>query len=671
MSKASASSTTESSVRPPKVSSVALVIDVENEFEKWRLDLENFFSQNGKNLTFAVFNRPADASLYLANLINPASQDRPTPFVVVGISKDPFLLHPFFDQPSLQSFFQADVRKRNSLGMIKILLSEHRTTSSIKEAVNRLQAFRLLNWPVDVDSLRESLETAFDYFQEESQRLVLTKEWDRQNKELESLNTGLEKIVEERTYNIKILKEEEESRLRNIRGFYNFVKTVSLIDNLEDFLMITKKSLRPFSRLGEPYLIVQKKNSSEAKIYYFESNQENLKTISFTPLAAESRLAVYLANAIGRPFLKVVHFPLQVQEGQAVLVFESNLNEPETAILNEWMNERVKPLTIALDRLLIEQEMNEVSFRWEQTFDAFRDPTAIINQKGQVIRSNRPFELSNIKDWQNTTVMADQKIYEIHKYRFMQDMQFIQFKDVTQSRELMSRVHQTEKLSAVGRLAGNIAHELNNPLSGLRSLAQWLITQADEQASLRSDLVEIEKAALRCQKIIKNLMDFSRGHFSEKRDTSLNEVVEMTMPFVKSLLRTHSYQLHLDADQKIYSSPYLLSQVLFNLINNACQAMKEKGSLEISSAYNEKTRSFELSVSDSGPGIAEDLHERIFEPFFTTKPQGQGTGLGLSLSRQIIRSLGGDLVLESTLGKGSQFKILFTQDALIENSHRG
>lgn len=101
--------------------------------------------------------------------------------------------------------------------------------------------------------------------------------------------------------------------------------------------------------------------------------------------------------------------------------------------------------------------------------------------------------------------------------------------------------------------------------------------------------------------------------------------------------------------------PHLMQQVIFNLVNNACQAMRDKGEITVHTHKDEEWAF--LEVKDTGPGIEESIREKIFEPFFTTKDEGEGTGLGLSLSRDFVRQFGGDLECESKTGQGSVFRV--------------
>jgi len=204
-------------------------------------------------------------------------------------------------------------------------------------------------------------------------------------------------------------------------------------------------------------------------------------------------------------------------------------------------------------------------------------------------------------------------------------------------------------------LAGNIAHELNNPLTGLKSLAQVLRSEIKAESQIAQDLFEIEKAAGRCQKIIRNLLDFVYERSHQLSPVNLDELVERTLPFLKTALRMHRLQKDLRAPNFfVLAEPQLLQQVIFNLIHNACQAMQKPGSLTIRTELINQDQ-VRLWVEDTGPGIEPHFIERIFEPFFTTKKEGSGTGLGLSLSKEIIERFHGQIGVESVLNQGASF----------------
>ena len=231
--------------------------------------------------------------------------------------------------------------------------------------------------------------------------------------------------------------------------------------------------------------------------------------------------------------------------------------------------------------------------------------------------------------------------------------------DVTIKNQLKVKSLQNEKMEAIGKLAGNIAHELNNPLTGLRSLAQVLLL-SDANPQLKEDLVEIEKASERCQRIIKNLLDFSKEGDGDVVLFSMDEVIEKTFPLLKTSMRIHRYDLNLKTkDFLAKADPHLIQQVFFNLVNNACQAMTQSGLLIIETSIQQiNDKSYICTeVKDTGPGMSAEIQNRIFEPFFTTKAEGVGTGLGLSISKSIVEKFNGFLKLRSEVGQGTSFYI--------------
>jgi signal transduction histidine kinase len=253
-------------------------------------------------------------------------------------------------------------------------------------------------------------------------------------------------------------------------------------------------------------------------------------------------------------------------------------------------------------------------------------------------------------------------MFEVHAYPIQMEQSessfhmIVHYTDITQSTKLQGQIIQSEKMAALGLLAGNIAHELNNPLTGIKSLAQILISEVGKDHVSFSDLHEIEQAAQRSEQIIKNLLDFSSLHDSQKQKVSLRDVVQKTLPFLKTTMRYQSTQIELEeGEDDVEVEPQLLQQVIFNLVNNACQAMGDTGTLTLSSTI--LSDFVQVSVRDTGPGIPLEIRDAIFAPFFTTKEEGLGTGLGLSMSRSIIEKFGGTLYLNEQWTSGSEFII--------------
>jgi len=254
------------------------------------------------------------------------------------------------------------------------------------------------------------------------------------------------------------------------------------------------------------------------------------------------------------------------------------------------------------------------------------------------------------------------KTFRLHSFPILLENQdrvthvIHQYVDMTDTRDLQGRVVQGEKMAAIGMLAGNVAHELNNPLTGIYSLSDLLLGELDEKSNTYKDLVEVRDAAKRCQTIIKDLLEFSDVGLRKMQVIDLNSVISKTLPLLKMALRNHNCKLSL-AEEILPAEiqPQLFQQVIFNLVNNGCQAMDESGDLFIESV--KESGWAVITIRDTGPGIPESLQDVIFDPFFTTKDEGEGTGLGLSMSRSVIETFEGTLTLNREYTDGSEFVI--------------
>ncbi len=222
------------------------------------------------------------------------------------------------------------------------------------------------------------------------------------------------------------------------------------------------------------------------------------------------------------------------------------------------------------------------------------------------------------------------------------------------------RLLQSEKLAAVGQLISGIAHELNNPLTGVVGWTQYLLSQ-NLAPEMRGHLTTVNDQAQRAARIVQNLLIFSRQHKPERSGVSINSVVENTLALRNYELVVNNIEVHrrLSSDlPSIYADPHQLQQVLLNLIINAEQAMlgaRKSGNLYLKTEAS--TDGVLISVSDDGPGMTPDLLKKVFDPFFTTKPIGQGTGLGLSISYGIVEEHGGRIWATSEPGRGATFYI--------------
>lgn len=218
---------------------------------------------------------------------------------------------------------------------------------------------------------------------------------------------------------------------------------------------------------------------------------------------------------------------------------------------------------------------------------------------------------------------------------------------------------QSEKMAAVGTLSAGLAHEVKNPLSAVLGYAQLSLRKLTQPEIIKKHLETIENETRRCNEIISNLMQFSRQEKGEFSDVSVNEVIRKSVGIVEHQLGLNDVHVNMSLAPdipEIIGNPNQLQQVLMNLAINSQQAMAPDGGTVdiVTSSDDDKVY---ISVSDTGPGISEDVGKKIFEPFFTTKAAGEGTGLGLSVTYGIIQDHKGDIRVERAESGGARFVI--------------
>ena len=222
---------------------------------------------------------------------------------------------------------------------------------------------------------------------------------------------------------------------------------------------------------------------------------------------------------------------------------------------------------------------------------------------------------------------------------------------------------QSEKLASVGQLTAGIVHDVKNPLAVIKGLAEELSEEFSIDPSMKDQLATIRESATKASTIVTDLLKFARQSTPELERRDLRETVEASLRLTEYLARKGKVEVKVDMPPSpvlIWYDAQQIEQVLINLIGNAIQAMKNGGTARIN--LSEAENSIALSVQDNGVGIPEKNLKRIFDPFFTTKPEGEGTGLGLSVSFGIITRHRGQISVDSKPGLGTTFTILLPID---------
>ena len=252
----------------------------------------------------------------------------------------------------------------------------------------------------------------------------------------------------------------------------------------------------------------------------------------------------------------------------------------------------------------------------------------------------------------------NQEIATFGLFTDMRAMQQIE-EDLEQTHQMLM---QSEKMAGLGRLAAGIAHEINNPMSGIMLYANLVQEELGEENPLREDLQTIIHEAERCKVIVADLLEFSHQNTYEMELVDFNDVIQKTLtilqhqPLFQNIVISREMDPHLPA---IYGNSIRLNQVVMNIVVNAAQAMEGKGQIKIVSRTRANKDINEISIKDTGPGIPDELLEKIFDPFFTTKATGEGTGLGLSVSYAIVKEHKGSIRVTSTSQAGTTFTLRF------------
>ena len=362
------------------------------------------------------------------------------------------------------------------------------------------------------------------------------------------------------------------------------------------------------------------------------------------------------------------------------------LGKPEVTLVSLVLAQGV----IALENARLVELLSSAKREWEKTVDAISQAICIVDAHGTVRRANRVFaELIQMpvtaipgRPWlgllppawsdpvaraiaepsaTSVEIRAGERALLLTTIPMAEPgSAVLVFEDQTDRRRLQEQLIQSEKMSAIGQLIAGVAHDLNNPLASVVGFSDFL-AEAGVPASLEEPLQVIRQEAERAATIVKNLLSFARTQEGERVRQPIQPLLDSTLVLLRNQLMAHKVEATLDVEPglpEVEVNANQIKQVFVNLINNACQAIASdapSGRIWISAKRAQDV--IAVSVTDSGPGIPEDVAARVFEPFFTTKPEGEGTGLGLSICQGILKEHGGRISLESRPGSGATFTV--------------
>jgi PAS domain S-box-containing protein len=245
-------------------------------------------------------------------------------------------------------------------------------------------------------------------------------------------------------------------------------------------------------------------------------------------------------------------------------------------------------------------------------------------------------------------------------------------RDITENRKLLDQLHQAQKMESIGNLAGGIAHDFNNILSSIIGFTELALDDAAKGSTIEDSLQEIFTAGKRARDLVKQILAFSRQSEGEIKPLQVDTIAKEVLKFIRSTIPTAiTIKQNINNDSVTMGNPTQIHQIIMNLCTNAAQAMEDRGGiLEVNlndvvmdndsnmEAKGLKPGSYlELTISDTGAGIAPEIIDKIFEPYFTTKEQGKGTGMGLAMVHGIVENYGGKVTVNSTPGQGTLFAV--------------
>ena len=338
--------------------------------------------------------------------------------------------------------------------------------------------------------------------------------------------------------------------------------------------------------------------------------------------------------------------------------------------------------------------------QWETAFDALSEGIAVVDEEGRVRRANRSLaellggplpkligsHLCHELLGQSEALMSllDEarrgerppplvtrsdvlgRTLRINAARIVsstpEQSVVVLVEDVTDQQAMESQLIQSEKLAAVGQLVSGVAHELNNPLTSIAGLSEFLLEQKELGQKDRGHMKVIHEQAERAGRIVRNLLTFARKGPAERTHVDLNELVNRTFMLMSYDLQLKGIEVVKDLATDlpaVLGDHHALQQVVLNLLTNSAQAVAENppGRARTISARTWLDGQVHLRIVDTGPGISPEVRAQLFTPFFTTKEPGQGTGLGLSISYSIVEAHGGHITVEQPAEGGAAFRV--------------
>lgn len=523
--------------------------------------------------------------------------------------------------------------------------------SEILSLFNKVRPFRVLNTK-NIKELQKPIQEALELAQHKKQEQVLYELFQEQNKELKKISETLEDRIEKRQAHLEETRAKLSATNEKNLFLQNGLFTIHNSENRADL---------------------------EKKVTDFLKESFNLDW--FRIFLESSSMSHFLEKH--NP-TKVFRFPLvqnNAEYGQ--LVFARAKGNPFRREEKDFLEQLSQAIALCVERMLQIERNNDLQSQWQSTFNAISDPVCLIDEDYNLRLSNQLRDKKQSHSvvgekcysvlFQRTSPCPDchrgqsfrlrehgqgAKVFDVFSQSMIIDYQksyFHLYRDISQQLGLERQLVESAKLAEIGTISSSIAHELNNPLGGMINFIQLLKMDLSKHDPLRSDIDEMEIAALRCKEIVKNLLSFSRlSSESELIDVSLRDVLHRSIMITE--LRTRSMGVRIDLESM--TKPIMvrgrfnqLAQVFCNVLQNSYESILEKrkqnpsfqGRIHITHEQDKKRTV--VKIYDDGMGLTSKEDHHFFDPLFTTKDPEKHSGLGLTLAQQILSEHSADIEL--------------------------
>ena len=453
-------------------------------------------------------------------------------------------------------------------------------------------------------------------------------------------------------------------------SFIKFCEVLSSSVEIKDFLLNLQSQIPKKFHTGELAFFYKSEQLGLRRAYvknclfYELSAQEPWSEIKEIRLSSlEENL--YLAREFGRPFFQVLMIPLNISQKKALLVLEI-YNKRFISSLISFFEDRRLILELSFKKVYWNSRFSRISYLWSQLFSYWSEPLALLKDF-QAFLENDSFKKSLVlhaksleKEIKSGWLKQGRKTYRLYYYSLKDSLGVLYCQDMTKSFNLKEQLFQKEKMSLLFNLGQNMAHQLNNPLTGVKAMTQILKKQDNLQV-FKEEFEELEKAIQRSQKIIKSFLSFSDQE-GQMKNCDIQQILEDTLLLLKKPLKDIKLETDFSSDKmEIRGDFAFLQQAFYNLILNACEALAEdrenkNPKIQIS-AYPISEKEICLKIKDNGIGVEPEKFNKIFQAFWTSKKKG--TGLGLGFTKRIVEQFNGKLFISSKKSEYTCFTLIF------------